>query len=160
MTALQRGPDDESVSTAKPAIPRKRGTNMPAEVVAEETITVGEAVVVEGPSPRSHYRAVFEDDGETGYFYGLDFSREDQPIVDARHIYNVEQVSDRSTPSVVQIVWSEDGLKAALLINEYPHAVIDFAARRAYCRSAFPPPDEKWSQHDAAWDDDAMDVFG
>ncbi len=61
---------------------------------------------------------------------------------------------------VVVIVWSEDGLKAALLINEYPHAVIDFAACRAYCRSGFPPPDEKWSRRDAAWKDDAMELFG
>ena len=102
---------------------------------------------------------MFEDDGETGYFYGLDLSRKKQPIVDARHIYNVADVTDRDVPSVVQIAWSADSLKAALFINKYPHAVIDFAARRSYCRTAFPPPSRKWSEHDALWDDTAVDLF-
>jgi hypothetical protein len=109
---------------------------MPAEIVADDMITVGQPVVVEGRARNTHYGAVFEDDGETGYFYGLDFSQQEQPIVDARHIYDIEQVTDRATASVVQIAFSADGLKAALIINKYPHAVIDFAARRSYCRTA------------------------
>jgi hypothetical protein len=40
---------------------------MPAELVAEETITVGQPVVVEGPSPHAPYGVVFEDNGTTGY---------------------------------------------------------------------------------------------
>ena len=132
---------------------------MPGVLVAEGTITVGQPVVVEGPAPNSHFGAVFEDDGETAYFYGMDFNSQSQPIVDARHIYNVAQVSDRSVPSVVHIVWTVDGLKAALMINNYPHAVIDFAARRSYCRTGFPKPSDEWSEHDASWDDSATDLF-
>jgi hypothetical protein len=132
---------------------------MPAELVAEETITIGQPVVIEGPAPNTQYGAVFEDDGTTGYLYGMDFSQQEQPIVDARQIYNVEQVTDRAIPSVVQIAWSADGLKAALIINKYTHAVIDFAAKRAYCRTGFPPPRTKWSAHDAAWDDKAAELF-
>ena len=79
--------------------------------------------------------------------------------MDARHVYNVAQVSDRCIPSVVQIAWSADGLKAALFINKYPRAVIDFAARRSYCRTGFPPPSAQWSAQDAAWDDKVMDLF-
>src|SRR5262249_35901123 len=107
----------------------------------------------------THHGAVFEDDGRTGYFYGLDLSREGQPIVDARHIYNVEQVTDRAAPSVIQIAFSADGLKVALIINQYPHAVIDFAGKGAYCRTGFPPPSDKWSEYDAAWDDTAVELF-
>lgn len=132
---------------------------MPASLVAEETIVVGQPVVIEGPAPDTNYAAVFEDDGETGYFYALDLGQKKQKIVDARHIYNVEQVTDRSLPSVVQIVWSADGLKTALIINDYPHAVVDFAIKRSYCRSGFPPPSEKWSAHDATWDDNAIALF-
>jgi len=132
---------------------------MPAILVAEETVTVGQPVVIEGPAPNTQYGAVFEDDGETGYFYGLDFNKSDQPIVDARHVYNVEQVTDRNIPSVVQIAWSSDGLKAALFINKCPHAVIDFDARRSYCRTGFPPPNDKWSTHPAAWDDRVLEPF-
>jgi hypothetical protein len=132
---------------------------MPVQLVAEQTITVGKPVVVEGPSPSAAFGVVFEDDGTTGYLYGLDFSRQDNPIVDAMHIYNVEQVTDRAKPSVVQLVWSGDGLKAALLINRYPHAIFDFEARRGYCRTGFPPADLKWTQNDHSWDDRAVDLF-
>jgi hypothetical protein len=95
----------------------------------------------------------------TSYLYGLDPSREGNPIVDALHIYNAAQVTDRNRPSVVQLVWSADGLKAALLINGYPHAVIDFESRRGYCRTNFPPPAPGWTEHDHAWDDRAVEAF-
>jgi hypothetical protein len=131
---------------------------MPPQLVAEQTIHVGQPVVVEGPAPNTHYGAVFEDDGATGYFYGLDFTRAEQPIADARHIYNVEQVTDRHRPSVVQIAWSPDGRKAALVINQYPHAVIDFAARRSYCRTGFPAPGAGWSDG-VKWEDGALELL-
>ncbi len=79
--------------------------------------------------------------------------------MDALHIYNVANVTDRAKPSVVQLVWSRDGLKAALLINRYPHAVFDFESRRGYCRTGFPPPDKIWTQHSHEWSDDAQELF-
>jgi hypothetical protein len=132
---------------------------MAAQLVAEQTITVGTPITIEGVSPSAPYGVVFEDDGRTGYLYGLDFGREDQPIVDALHIYNVEQVADQDKPSLVQLVWSLDGLKAALLINKYPHAVFNFEARRGYCRTNSPPPDRRWTEYDHAWDDGAVELF-
>ena len=131
---------------------------MPIQLVAEETITVGQPVV-EGPSPSTSFGVVFADDGNTGYLYGCDYSRPENPIVDAMHIYNLEQVVDREKPSVVQLVWSQDGLKAALLINRYPHAIFDFEDKRGYCRSGLPPADRNWTEHDHTWDDGAIDLF-
>lgn len=133
---------------------------MAVKLIAEQQILVGEATVVEGASPTPPFVVVFEDDGETGYFYALDTSRADNPILDALHIYNVASVSDRDLPSTVQIVWSQDDRKAALLINKYPHAVFDFAAQRGYCRSGFPPPSSTgWTQHGHEWDDSAQELF-
>src|SRR5262245_48333557 len=132
---------------------------MPVNLIAEETIKIGQPITVEGPSPSTQFGVVFEDDGETGYLYGLDFSRQGQPIVDALHIYNVKQVTDQTQASVVQIVWSQDGLKAGLVINKYPHAIFDFAARRGYCRTGFPPADPKWTNFGHAWDDEAEALF-
>ena len=132
---------------------------MPVQLVAEKNFRVGDATTVEGRSPSQGYSVVFEDDGSTGYLYGLDFSRKDNPIVDALQIYDVVKVTDRAKPSVVQLVWSEDGLKAALLINQYPHAVFDFEARRGYCRTGFPPPDKKWTDHSHVWSDDVQNLF-
>jgi hypothetical protein len=102
---------------------------------------------------------VFEDDGETGYFYGLDTTKKDSPILDALQIYNVKNITDRNIPSTVQIVWSADGLKSALLINKYPHAIFDFQVKRGYCRTGFPPPAKTWSSQGHEWDDKAQDLF-
>jgi len=132
---------------------------MTSEVTAEETIRVGKKAVLQGPSPISRFCVVFEDDGETGYFYGLDTGLEEQSILDALHIYDVDDVADKENPSKVQIVWAADGLKAALVINRYPHAVFDFQSRRGYCRTGFPQPDGDWTQHGHDWDDRAMDLF-
>lgn len=132
---------------------------MSAKSVAQQQITVGQKTVVEGPSPDKRHVVVFEDDGDTGYFYALDMLRADNPIVDALHIYNVTNMTDRQIPSTVQIVWSADDLKAMLLINRYPHAVFDFAARRGYCRTAFPPPDKRWTARGHAWDDKVVEMF-
>ena len=135
---------------------------MSSTIETEETIRVGEATTIASCSPSTEYQVVFEDDCETGYFYGVDNTREEHVIVDALHIYNVRNVVDKDKPSLVQIIWSEDGFKAALLINEFPHAVFDFAAKRGYCRTNFPnlpSSDSDWSTHSKEWNDAAMDLF-
>ena len=132
---------------------------MPPVVVARETITVGSPVVVEGPAPASSYGVLFEDDGTTAYFYGLDSSQPGSPIVDALHIYNVVSVADKEVRSKVEIAWSTDSRKAVLFINHYPHAVFDFEARRGYCRTGFPPADRGWTEHSHEWSDAAVDLL-
>jgi hypothetical protein len=130
----------------------------------EQTFQVGSDVFVAEDAPDGRYSAFFEDDGETGYFYAVDLSRQDNMILDAVHIYNVANVMDRDRPSTLSIVWSEDGSKCALLINGYPHAAFDFASKRGYCRTNFPNfPDEaegNWSKSDHSWSDDAVAWLG
>ena len=118
---------------------------------------VGKPTVVDSSSPVFPYGAVFEDDGETGYFYALDMRDRGNPIQDAVQIYNVARVADREQPSRLQIVWSTDGAKAGLLLNGVLLAVIDFGARRAVCRTGFPDPSRGWHGH--AWDDTAGDLL-
>lgn len=134
---------------------------MPITVVSQEELTVGVEQLIDGTAPDGRFAVVFEDDGETGYFYALVRSGPNQQheIEDAMHIYDVASVSDRDIPSVFVIGWSRDNRKAVLLINDYPHAVFDFSARRGYCRSAFPPPSVKsgWEGH--AWDDSVSELF-
>ena len=95
-------------------------------------------------SATSSYSGVFEDDGETAYFYAVDRAKSDGSILDAVHIYDVASLSDRERESEAEIVWSSDGLKAGLLINERLHAIIDFEQRKAYCRRNFPLPGGEW----------------
>lgn len=132
---------------------------MPVVLVAEQTLTVGTATVIEAPSPITRFGVVFEDDASTGYFYGQDFAKGDNAIVDALHIYNVADVVDREKPSHVRLGWSTDGLKAVLDINGFPHAVFDFDAQRGYCRTGFPEPSGEWSVGGHHWDDAALKLF-
>jgi hypothetical protein len=121
----------------------------------------GQPAVIDSASPVGRWAAVFEDDGDTGYLYALDLSSQakgESPIEEALHIYNVKNVADRDQESVAVIIWSEDGQKACLLINNYPHAVVDFAGKRGYCRTNFPPPG-RWKDHDFKWDENALDYF-
>jgi hypothetical protein len=122
------------------------------------TLNVGKQDAFEFKSPKGNISAVFEDDGDAGFFYALDYSDKSQPIQEAMHIYNVKAVTDKNKPSVVRIVWSADGTKAGLWINDYPHAVFDFAARQGYCRSNFPSP-AKWKNHDFLWSDNVLKYF-
>lgn len=129
-------------------------------LVAEDTMQPGEPTTLVGDSPNTKWGAVFEDDGETGYFYGLDRTLEEQPILDALHIYNVGNVTDRQRSSLFQIVWSADGLKVALFINDHCHAAFDFGLRRGYCRTNFPQPlSGGFSAQGHEWSDEVLRWF-
>jgi hypothetical protein len=123
--------------------------------------TPGEETFYPSDSPTSTFSGVFEDDGQTGYFYAYDRAApEDMRILDACLIYKVANVVDRDRPSEVEIIWSDDGLKAALLINNYAHSVIDFGSQRAYCRANFPPPTGQWrAESRSPWNDSLLAVF-
>ena len=106
-----------------------------------EQFTPGQELVLESFFEQSPYGVVFEDDCGTGYFYAV---HQEEGILDALHIYNVEDVADRHIPSEISILWSEALGLAALDINGYIHAVFDFAAHAGYCRNAFPEADGDW----------------
>ncbi|MCO8161822.1 DUF2251 domain-containing protein [Pseudomonas sp. 21LCFQ010] len=134
---------------------------MPIYLAAESELMIGQDLVLEGPAHEGSLVAVFEDDGTTGYFYALDTDTEGNPIQDALHIYDVEDVIDRDKPSVVRIGWSMDHRKALLLINGNPHAVFDFDNKQGYCRTGFPPPINRiWSKNGHDWRDDVLGLFG
>jgi hypothetical protein len=125
------------------------------------SFTPGEKTMYASDSSSSSFSGVFEDDGQTGYFYAYDRAApEDARILDACHIYDAASVVDRDRRSELKVVWTDDGQKAALLINDFAHAVIDFRARRAYCRSNFPPPTGRWrAEMRAPWDDPLLADF-
>ncbi|MBD8493364.1 DUF2251 domain-containing protein [Pseudomonas syringae] len=133
---------------------------MPIYLAAEETLNIGQAQVIDAPAQQGPFCVTFEDDEDTGYFYALDMRDDESPVRDALHIYNVDDVSDRITPSTVKIGWSMDHAKAVLLINDQPHAVFDFQAGQGYCRTGFPPPASSgWSVNGHDWNDAALELF-
>lgn len=126
----------------------------------EQIFKPGETVFLASDCPGCSYSAAFEDDGETGYFYALNRAGPEQMILDAVHVYNVANVSDRDRASSLSIVWSNDSMKCALLINGYPHAAFDFCAKRGFCRTNSPNfPNSQpgcWDSSDHAWSDEAI----
>jgi len=108
---------------------------------AESTIRVGVDTIIEATAPDGQRGVVFEDDGNTGYFYARDFSQPDLLFIDALHVYDVAAVSDSDRPSVVKIIWTCDFMAAALLINQRPHVIFHFGERCGYAEKPFPEPD-------------------
>lgn len=131
---------------------------MPSEIHLSEMITIGSPITLDCPSPKTSFAVIFEDDGKTGYFYGLDLQRKKQPVLDALHIYDVREILDPHVSVKVEILWSEDGLKSCLAINGFKHAIFDFEARKAYCRNNYPPPDRKFT-NSHRWEEEALDLF-
>jgi len=111
----------------------------------EDTFIVGQDIYFDSISPTTSFGVTFEDDLTTGYLYAIN-TQPGLQILDAVHIYNVVNVIDKLQPSKFQIWWTDDGQIAALLINNYCHAIFDFVKEEGFCRTAFPPPNGKWAR--------------
>ncbi len=129
----------------------------------QTSLKVGTRSVLESVGPQKPWGAVFEDDGQTAWFYALDHSRPARSrIVDAVHIYNVADVADRQATYPTAIRWSKDGQKVGLFIEGYPRAVFDFAQHRGYARSFSPrllSVHSDWSPGGHEWSDSALVGF-
>jgi hypothetical protein len=111
--------------------------------------------VLASDSANGAFRAVFENDGHTAYFYACALSDADDQILDAMQIQI--PVSHAASP-LARIVWSTDGFKAGLVIGEQLHAIVDFNRRKGFCRSNFPPTSSKWG-HRETWSDDLLELL-
>ena len=116
---------------------------------------IGEKVVLQVDAPSRLVTVVFEDDGDTGYFYALTPNESGQlELLDALHVYNAED-SLRGTSVQLEIAWSEDSQLAGLRMNASLWALFDFGAETGWSRSNFPPPAGRWRMGEARpdWDD-------
>jgi hypothetical protein len=112
---------------------------------AEQQFLVGEPpegetelVIASFPPASKGLGAVFEDDGTTGYFYVVDQGGEDMEMLDALHIYDVADVTDKQEPVTAQIFWNEEENAVALILNGTCHALYDVKRQAGFCRNAFP----------------------
>jgi len=149
----------------------------------------GEDAMVESFAPENRYGVVFEDDGETGYFYAVEKDADGSGlrVLDALHIYEGDEGPDEANEGVLvgeigevedageagadtdeegedagqggdssegddgakshlQIVWSRDWLKCALVIDGFCQAIFDFEGQNGYNINEFPPANEFWSK--------------
>lgn len=121
---------------------------MKGYLLKEQSFVAGELTFVESSSSENNYAVAFEDDTETGYFYAIEIDKKtgEQQILDAVHIYEAAYIERAKRAGVINIIWSTDWLRCALLINNYCQAVFDFAHQGGYCRNEFPPPNDIWTK--------------
>lgn len=130
---------------------------MPIVIDQVEHATPGSSCFLGSVSADGRAAVVFEDDGDTGYFYACGSAQ--GPIFDSLHIYNVKAVTDRSRPSEFKIGWSPSGRQAALLVNDTAHAVFDFDRQKGWCRTGLPLCNKKWSLDGHTWDESCLAYF-
>jgi len=121
---------------------------MKGYLLQEQSFIAGNETFIESFSSENNYAVVFEDDTETGYFYALQINKDtkEQQILDAVHIYEVNNIAPEQKLGTVKIIWSTDWLKCALLINNFCHAIFDFVSQGGYNRNEFPPPNDFWTK--------------
>ena len=131
---------------------------MSAAVSQKRVSKIGEALILQLDAPSKLVTVVFEDDGETGYFYALAPTASGElELLDALHVYNAEG-NLRGSDIQLEIVWSGDGARAGLRINAALWALFDFAAETGWSRSDFPPPSGRWRMGESrpAWTDELL----
>ena len=116
-------------------------------LLREQAYTAGETTFIDCINDINNYAVAFEDDTDTGYFYAFILDAEGKQLVlDALHIYNIEEVPEEQRKGIIRIIWSKDWQRCALVINNYCHAIFDFENHGGYCRNEFPPPNEFWTK--------------
>jgi hypothetical protein len=98
----------------------------------------------------SGYGVVFEDDGETGYFYATDEAHES--ILDALQLYDYGDAIQLQPGDEIYIVWHPELEKAGIFFGERFHAVFDFRNKKACCRTDLPPATPGWVTGSHDWD--------
>lgn len=134
-------------------------------VGAEQPIIIGKKTTIITTSPKAVFSASFEGAEEGGALVVHEKGQkgEHDPYF---QIYRVGWIIDREKPVNIKIMWSSDGLKCALLANDYPQALYDFSKRRGYCRSAWGTdnedptwPKDNWILRLPEWRDSALELF-
>lgn len=120
----------------------------------EDDLYIGTAKQVGSTSmEQPQFSVMFEDDGDSGYFYAID-TRKAQAVVDAVFVYNVTAVEQPQLMRKLEICWANSGTMAFLFINDYPHAAFDFNRLIGYNHSKYPEPDlaTMWSREEISED--------
>lgn len=118
----------------------------------------GEDLFLESFSPENSFGVVFEDDGDAAYLYAVekDAGGAGVQVLDALHIHERDEEDEVEEKKQLQIIWSRDWLKCALVINGHCHALFDFEAHGGYNINEFPPPNEIWTQGDRKLTDEMV----
>ena len=127
--------------------------------MAGDVVRIGSKAVLQSDAPSGVHTVVFEDDGDTGYFYALAPGAEALELLDALHVYNAEE-DLRGVDCTIELLWSADGSRAGLRLNAALWAVFDFERQKGWSRSNFPPPAGRWQGGEREpWNDALLKLF-
>jgi hypothetical protein len=101
------------------------------------------------------FGVVFEDNGETGYFYATNASASE--IYDAMHIYDRSNGDGIDPGEEIYVVFSNERKRVGLFFHDQFQAVFDFKAQRGVCRTGFPTTHGLWSAGGHKWDDEMIE---
>jgi hypothetical protein len=117
-------------------------------LMQEANWIAGEDLFLESFAAENSYGVVFEDDGDTAFFYAVEKTADELRILDALHIHESNEEADPLPAAQLKIIWAKDWLKCALVIDGHVHALFDFEAHGGYNINEFPPPNEFWTAGD------------
>ena len=127
--------------------------------MSAQVFQIGSAAVLQSDAPAGTRSVVFEDDGQTGYFYALAPGESALELLDALHVYNAEQ-DLRGVDCRIELAWTADSSKAGLRVNGSLWAVFDFEREQGWSRSNFPPPAGRWKMPARPeWDESLVHQF-
>lgn len=93
------------------------------------------------------FGAIFEDDGQAGYFYLCSLNPKE--ILNHVEIYQAADLPFPIREEHIQIYWAEHGQRAALCIRSWPLAVLDIPTRKGWLLPEL-PEDASDTQREAA----------
>jgi hypothetical protein len=131
-------------------------------LMQEQSFIMGQDKFVESYSPKNKFGVVFEDDGETAYFYAVEKDDQGQglQVLDALHIYEAPlsgEISPQS--SKLAMLWSRNWMQCVLIIDARCHALYDFEGRGGYNINEFPPPNSIWTTGERKLTDELLKRF-
>ncbi|MES1160039.1 MAG: DUF2251 domain-containing protein [Bacteroidota bacterium] len=149
---------------------------MKGYLMQEQDFVPGQDNFIESFSPENNYGVVFEDDGETGYFYAVEKDKDGSGlrVLDALHIYEAEEflatkeaisgAASGAPPkggkavmtSRLLIIWARDWMKCALVIDGQCQAIYNFETQGGYNLNEFPPPNDIWTKGDRKLTDELV----
>ena len=125
-----------------------------------ERFRKGSGAFFSSESLRPPFGAVFEEEGGVAYLYACDLTESTSQILDAVLVYQVDTSAIAIRDSEARIMWTSDGLKAGLFLDERLEATIDFENRTASSRTNYPPPSGPWSGRSRpSWSESFSELF-
>ncbi|MDA1353132.1 MAG: DUF2251 domain-containing protein [bacterium] len=115
---------------------------------------------IHSQSPVSPYAGVFESDDDGAVFCAVSLSSEQEPDVDdVIEIFTKNELDAINENSDIRIMWSKDGDKCALLINDNFYAMFDFLKKEGHTRNTTSTPESGWTRVAFKWTDAISEEF-